>query len=530
MNYFQSMPRSKKVVYLLTLLYLLPFFILLMANAILSILQTTYMELYQDTEKPLYKSDHPLLLIILAFIFVICLTIFFKKHPITPKTCSHFEWFSLIWSFALSLFIVFLFRVRVACDSSQLSDIAIEFLNGNYSSLTGDGYLVHYPHQLGMIALLEIVYGIFGIENFIVMQFLNVFSIVSTVYFLHRISDEMFHNSRVQITLSILCVGILPLYLYATFIYGDIPSLGLAAPAIYYVLRYLNTSKKAYAIPAVVFMTLSIQLKSNSTIFLVAAIIILLLHMFSKKDKFALLFAVLLIGVPYITGNALNACYAHAAGMDHIPSGIPKIAWVAMGLQSNDYIENGWYNSYNWDIYTQNNYDVTATTDACISSIRQSVSELVSHPKTGLNFFYKKFISQWNDPGYQSQITIEWYSRHRDDQSGLALYLIYGNGRLILEALMNFYHFTILLGSTVFAFHSIKKHELTDAFLPLCVFGGYFFHLIWEAGGRYGLCYFVLCLPMAAWGFGKLTELCTRLLNQRANLPHQGTKVTDSNP
>ncbi len=377
--------------------------------------------------------------------------------------------------------------------------------------------MVHYPHQLGMIALLEISYAIFGIENYVVLQFLNVIAIVSTVFFLHRISDEMFHNAQIQIILSILSIGLLPLYLYATFIYGDIPSLGLFVPAIYYVLRYLNTSKKNYAIPAIICMTLSIQLKNNSSIILVAAILILLLHMISQKDKFALLFILLLIGTPYISGNILNACYAHAAGLGNIPSGIPKVAWVAMGLQSNDYIENGWYNSYNWNIYSQNNYDISATTDACISSIQQSVSEFINYPKTGLKFFYKKFISQWNDPGFQSQITIEWYSRHRDDQSNLALYLIYGNGRLILEAIMNFYHFTILLGSTIYAFYSIKRHELTNAFLPLCVFGGYFFHLFWEAGGRYGLCYFVLCLPMAAWGLWKLTELL------------QGTKVTDSN-
>lgn len=32
---------------------------------------------------------------------------------------------------------------------------------------------------------------------------------------------------------------------------------------------------------------------------------------------------------------------------------------------------------------------------------------------------------------------VEWYSRHRDDQSVLAEYLIYGNGRMILEGIMN---------------------------------------------------------------------------------------------
>lgn len=506
MNSFKSMSLKEKMIYLLTLVYLLPFFILIAANMLFSMFQTTYMDLYLDTEKPLYKSDHPILLIVLVLFLIAGLTYCFKKKEITTEICSAFEKFSLIWAAFISLFIIFLFRVRVACDSAYLSDIAIDFLNGDYSSLTGNGYLVHYPHQLGMIALLEVIYAVFGIENYTVLQFLNVIAIVSTIYYLHRISDEMFHKPQIQILLSLLCIGLLPLYLYTTFIYGDIPSLGLIVPAVYYIVRYLNTQKKIYSIPAIVLMTLSMELKSNSSIILVAAIIILILHMICHKDKFVVLFLLLLIGTPYITNTAVNTCYAHAAKLDHIPSGIPKAAWIAMGLQSNDYIENGWYNSYNWDIYTKNNFDTSATTDACIDSIKQSVREFASHPKTCLKFFYKKFISQWNDPGYQAQITIEWYSRHRDDQSDLALYFIYGNGRLILEAIMNFYHFTILLGSSIFAFCSLRKHELTNTLLSLCVFGGYFFHLFWEAGGRYGLCYFVLCLPMAAWGFWKLTS------------------------
>ena len=82
----------------------------------------------------------------------------------------------------------------------------------------------------------------------------------------------------------------------------------------------------------------------------------------------------------------------------------------------------------------------------------------------------------------------------------MALYLIYGNGRLILEGIMNLYHFLILLGASIFTVRSLKDWSLPSALLALSVFGGYFFHMIWEAGGRYGLGYFVLCVPMAAYG------------------------------
>jgi len=495
----------------LTLVYLVPFFVLISANMLFSLFQTTYMELYQDTEKPLYKADSPFMLLLVTALFLFLCILFLRKKEMTPNLAVLLEKTSLAFSVLLSLFILFLFRVRVSCDSKYLSDIAIAFLNRDYSALTGDGYLVHYPHQLGMVSLLQLIYSVFGVDNFIVLQLLNVVAIFSTVYYLHRITGELFRNPQIQALLSILCMGMLPLYLYSTFIYGDIPGLGLAVPALYYTIRYLNTKRKRYVVPAVLCMTLAITLKSNNTVLLVAVVLILLLHMLQTKDLFALFFAAALFLGTSLASNGINAYYANISGLDRIPDGIPKVAWIAMGLQENEYIENGWYNSYNWDIYTESNYDTAATTEACISSIKESVSSFVSAPKSGLHFFYKKFISQWNDPGYQSQITIEWYSRHRDDHSDLALYLIYGNGRFLVEALMNLYHFTILFGGSIFAFYGIREKKLANTLLSLCVFGGYFFHLIWEAGGRYGLGYFVLCVPMAAWGIWKLATVIARL-------------------
>lgn len=507
MKALTSTINRKKIIDILTLVYLLPFFVLITANMLFSLFQTTYMELYQDTEKPLYKADSPVLLLVGTITFTGILLFFFKKQKITDKTCVFLEKTALIWTVFISLFILFLFRVRISCDSEHISDIAIAFLNGDYSSMTGDGYLVHYPHQLGMIGLLQIVYYLFGTENLMVLQFLNVIAVFSTVYYLHRITEEMFHQIQIQAILSLLCMGMLPLYLYTTFIYGDIPGLGLITPTLYYLLRYLNTKRKYYCIPALLCMTFAIVLKSNNSVILVAAVCILLLHALQKQDRFAILFALLLISGPTLANTGINTYYTNASGLDSIPSGIPKIAWVAMGLQTNDYIENGWYNSYNWNIYSSHEYDTAATTQACISSIKESIQGFFAAPKSGLQFFYKKFISQWNDPGYQAQITIEWYSRHRDDHSPLALWLIYGNGRFFVEGIMNFYHYIILFGASIYTFCSLRKQRLANTLLPLCVFGGYLFHLIWEAGGRYGLGYFILCVPMAAWGYFKLSDV-----------------------
>lgn len=508
------MNKKEFFIYLLTLFYIIPFGIIVTCNMFFSLFQTTYMELYLDTEKPLYKADSPLLLLFFALVFIVLFAFILLKFQISAGFCSSLEKTSLIFSVILCLLIIFIYRVNVACDSKALSNIAISFLHGDYSSLFGDDYLVHYPHQLGMTALIEIIYFIFGVENFTVLQLLNIGAIFSVIFFLHRITEELFHNLQIQAMLSLLCMGMLPLYLLVTFIYGDIPGMGFAIPAIYLVIKYLNTQKKKLLLPAFFCMTFAILLKSNHSIILVAVVIILVLHTIKAKDFFAVLFAALLIIGPMLGNICIDSYYAKAAGLEKIPDGIPKIAWVAMGLQENDYLENGWYNSYNWDVYSRNNHDAEKTTAECMLSIQSSVNSFLSAPRSGLRFFYRKFISQWNDPTFASQLTNEWYSRHRNDHSPLALYLIYGNGRFILEFMMNVYHFFILLGTTVFTILRRKNQKLSSALLILCVFGGYFFHLIWEAGNRYGLVYFVLCIPMASYGLWQLAVWAANLFKK----------------
>lgn len=503
--------KGTTLVYILTLFYMIPLSIIFIVNILTSMFQTTYMELYLDTEKPRYKSDNPVILLLLVIAFIVLYILYSKKHQITKETAAAIERISLIFSVVISLFIIFLFRVGVASDGASVSIAAAEFLNGKYSSFFNNNYLFRYSHQISLVAFWEIVYYFFGVENFIVLQFVNVIAIFSVVYFFHRITYELFENYDIQVILSLLCMGMLPLYLYATYIYGDVPGMCFAVPAVYFVIKYLNTRKKRYVLPALVCVTFAILLKSNNFVILAAIIIILLLHLIKEKDWFAAVFAVILLLGPVVSSSCINAYYVKEAGMDKFPDGAPKIAWVAMGLQENDYIENGWFNGYNCAIYEECGFDTSKTKAACMESIKESVSTFVSHPKYAIKFFYKKFISQWNDAGFQAQINIEWNSRHSADQSQLALYFIYGNGRFILEWLMNIYHFAVLLGAVVFTVYNIRKTSLPSALVALCVFGGYFFHMFWEAKGRYGLGYFVMCVPMAAYGFWRLAALVQRL-------------------
>ena len=74
---------------------------------------------------------------------------------------------------------------------------------------------------------------------------------------------------------------------------------------------------------------------------------------------------------------------------------------------------------------------------------------------------------------------------------------------------MNGYHFLIfLLTGTYFGIEVFRKGDwdLPKAYFMLNIFGGFLFHMIWEAQSRYVLGYFVLMLPLAAAGLADILD------------------------
>lgn len=277
--------------------------------------------------------------------------------------------------------------------------------------------------------------------------------------------------------------------------------------AIYRVVRYLKTDKYRELFLASLWLMAGIVMKTNLSIILVAAVIIVLLHAFEKRDAKVLLPLIGMILISQMGNLLVGGVYKARTGQE-LPEGIPKIAWVAMGLQESDGngAAPGWYNGYNTGTYDQCGFDRELTTSVCISDMKQSLKELVSNPRHGLSFLYHKFSSQWNEPTFLSMLTNEWYSRNVEPQSDLAVSLLYGNGRNLLLAFMNAYHFLIFLGAGIWAVGCLKNWKLETSYLVLNIFGGLLFHMIWEAKSRYVLFYFILLLPLAAQGYSMLFD------------------------
>lgn len=495
--------KQQKIIKILTLFYLIPFAIMIAFNTVNSILRTTYFDLYQVMETARYKWDNPLILLIatavilMGFYFLLSAK-WVKKIPI--------ESLALVYSAVLCLFIVLLFRCVVTCDSALVSDIAIEFLQKNYHAFEQGEYLYRYSFQIGFAALLELIYQIFGVENFIVFQLVNILCIVVILKMLGKITRELFEEESVGRIEALLSMGMLPLFLFSTFIYGDIIGWSFGVSSIYFIIRYLKTDRWQNILKAAVLLSAGIVVKSNINILVVAAVIAVILHSIRNKKYKMLVWVVGIVLISQVGTWIVSGVYTARAGLSEFPKGIPKIAWIAMSMQEADEggYACGWYNSYNWNVYGENNFDRELTTQACVENLKESLNRFVHEQRYALNFFYKKFTSQWNAPTFQAMITNEWNSRHVENLSLLAQFFIYGTGRDVLYWLMNIYHFFLFLCTGAYCLFMRKEWSLERAYFVLNIFGGFLFHMIWEAQARYILGYFVLMLPLAAFGLNKI--------------------------
>ncbi len=491
--------KRDKMIRVLTYFYLIPLACMVVFNTVNSLLRTTYFDLYKDMETAKYKWDSPILLLLLSIGIFALLYLVWKSDWIKRINSTKL---AVCFAGLCSLLFVLLFRCIVTCDSESLSKIAIEFCQNRYGAFEQGAYLYCYSFQLGMTALLEVIYRIFGIENYIVFQLLNVISIMVIIGILNKITAELFENERIHRIETILSMGMLPLFLFATFVYGDIIGWAFGVGAIYFMIRYLKTDKWQPVLKATLLLMVGTLVKSNINILVVAAAIAILLNALSKKKYSMLIWMVALVCVSQLGVNIVNTIYAQRAGLSSYPEGIPKIAWIAMSMQEADEggYACGWYNAYNWNVYAQNNYDRELTTKACLESLKASFGRFLHEQKYTVNFFYKKYTSQWNAPTFQAMITNEWASRHVENLSPVANFFIYGTGRDILYSLMNFYHFLMFLFAAIFFITKRKEWNLPAAYFLLNIFGGFLFHMIWEAQSRYILGYFVLMLPIAAYG------------------------------
>ena len=487
--------------------------------AVLAFSLRTTIVFRQYTENDLFdyvRENLPLLLGCLAVILAVTWWLLHHKY-LNRNTAGKIEAAALIFAAATGTFLILSIRGLATNDALMLDRVINEFMEGDYSAMQPGGYLSVYPFQIGYVMAGQLLYRLAGPSNYAVYQWINLASILLTMYFLYKITGIVFGDEETAALSAVLSFGALFYYTYATYVYNDIWSVCLQTGAVFFCICYLHGKDGKWRIisaaAAVIMIAAGYLLKSNCLIALIAMAATLLFRAVKELEEGQrrialerLAVIILMCCVSFGSSRLVNRHYAALAGMESMPKGVPTMSYLAMGMQEGEEGKAGWYNGFNARSLSENNYDWDTANEISKEAVRERWADFMSSRRRMVKFYYDKFISQWGDGTCVSLREQELTARHVENQPEIAEWIVYGTGYRAAGWIMNVWHSLIYLGTAVYCVFAFRKRKPSDeeAMLVMFIFGGMMFHELWEASGRYIIRYYLTMLPLAAYGFNRL--------------------------
>ena len=351
-----------------------------------------------------FNSDSPVIniLCILVFMLIAAAITLMVKRFIPDRVINSIRKnrniIGIIITAAVGIFLVWWISIthyEPVSDQILCFEMARQFIDGNYSNWS-TGYMSVYPFQNGIVMFDVMLLGMFGDSAYIAFQYVNVAFFINAVVSMYVISRYIFKENS-SIWTWLVTVTFYPFAMYVVFCYGTMTGFSLAMTAAMFMFIYFDRRKLVYMIPCGIAMTLSLIMKSNYAIVLVGIALYLLFDSVMTKKLKSTIGLVIVLAI-YIAGSRSFNIAVEKLTDTPLAQGIPKIAWVAMGM--NESVNTpGWFDNYNGYVYEKNNRDQDATVAEAISHIKQrGKAILTTNP---LRFYYKKITSQWNNPTWE---------------------------------------------------------------------------------------------------------------------------------
>lgn len=436
---------------------------------------------------------------------------------------------SLVFAWILTLggLLVLFGRTAPAADAWSVYSAAESLALGDLSVIhPTDSYLSYYPQQVGLMAFFELLIRLWKLlptqlQAYHFIKCLYVLLTCVIVYFQYRTVHLLWEDDRADCVYLILAGCDLPLIMYSSFVYGEIPSFAALSVGIYQTLRLIKASpgrRFPWAVSGLIFLSLSVMLRKNSLVTLIAVLIVALLEAMKGKRRDLFLFAALCAVCSLSILPVTQKAYELRAG-NTLRSGVPAMSYFAMGMQEAPR-GSGWYNGYNFDAYQESGMDASEASRISRQYIKDRMAYFKSHPGYAADFYWKKYLSQWTDGTYASrQATLAAFGgRHELVES----FYSGANSRYYI-GFCNLYQLLLYLGCFLEVFTAAlrrRRPPLYQWFGIIGAFGGFLFHMIWEANARYIFLYALLLLPYAARGIAGLSNTSVPRIFRRNNTDH----------
>ena len=416
-----------------------------------SFLTTCYAD-NMETQQVLLRPDNPLwnLLELAGFGLLFCGCLYLYEK-IGEKFRRGLLVFTLTFVFGLGILLILFGRTVPAADALSVYNAAAEWILGNTDIIHPTvSYLSYYPQQIGLMAFLELLLRIWNLTGLSVpawhfIKLVYVCLLCGAVWFQYLSLQYLWPENYKKISccyLVLVCCN-LPMIMYSSFVYGEIPSFAALSVGYYLLLRLLGSvspdssyrdnvsrndapSVTAYdyvprmlrqilftGFGSILFLTLSVMLRKNSLIPVIAVLLVLLFEALrpggNGKMRLGLLIMAVCLAVTSVGILPLvQKCYEKKAG-NMLSSGVTAMSYLAMGMQEASR-GCGWYNGFNIDTYDTAGMDTALANEISRLAIDERLAYFREHPGYTANFYLHKHLSQWADGTYASrQATLATY-------------------------------------------------------------------------------------------------------------------------
>ena len=561
-----------------------------------SFLTTCYAD-NMETQQVLLRPDNPLwnLLELAGFGLLFCGCLYLYEK-IGEKFRRGLLVFTLTFVFGLGILLILFGRTVPAADALSVYNAAAEWILGNTDIIHPTvSYLSYYPQQIGLMAFLELLLRIWNLTGLSApawhfIKLVYVCLLCGAVWFQYLSLQYLWPEKYKKISccyLVLVCCN-LPMIMYSSFVYGEIPSFAALSVGCYLLLRLLGSSSPdssyrdnvsrndapsvtAYdyvprmlrqilftGFGSILFLTLSVMLRKNSLIPVIAVLLVLLFEALrpgrNGKMRLGLLIMAVCLAVTSVGILPLvQKCYEKKAG-NTLSSGVTAMSYLAMGMQEASR-GCGWYNGFNIDTYDTAGMDTALANEISRLAIDERLTYFREHPGYTADFYLHKHLSQWADGTYASrQATLATYG----GRSAFFKEVYEGSLSGGYIEWCNAWQNVLYLGVLVFCIDSLKKRrkskvvghmaDQTAGYTAGCtadhmadqldadqlgadqhgadrhgadrhgadrlyiyvgliaVLGGFLFHTFWEANSRYIFSYSLLLMPYC--GAGVYTGIC----------------------
>lgn len=415
---------------------------------------------------------------------------------------------------------VLLTQSHAGADQYYVLKAAEGLRNGDYSAFQYDGYIAKYTNQIGLLFIEYLIGFIVGDYNYIFWQLLNVVMVVFT-YKLFSDILALFNMPRLACLLAPVS-GILffPWTLYSVFIYGNVAGLFFAALSFKYALLFIDSADEKCSVKHLLIsglaMMLSVMVKNNYLIFMIALIIYTVAEMLRRRN-----IQIILLSFAVIAGFCMQAVIPKLViekitGCD-LNNGASSWAWIDMGLRPNagTTYADGWYNGQIAALYENNGYDTKKEAVAAKEEIKAYLELYRNDSKALVSFLSKKVASQWNNPEFQCF----WITNVRGTnirQSSFITGILSVKDNSAHMNYLNILQSLILFGSLIYAIDAFFRKSFAGAtVLPLTFIGGFIFHIFWEGKCQYTLPYFMILIPLCIMGYYNMAKRITDTSKER---------------